>query len=186
MKITLAGTPGSGKSTIRKMLANRYELEVKATGDFMREAAKRHGYSDITKFLVEFVSSNPQVDREVDEEQRQFGSTHSHFVLDAHLGFHFVQDSFKICLTCSFEEAGRRIFEAKRQTEDATTVEEAIETSRQRRATMRRNFMELYQVDIDDFKQFDLVLDTTQLTSEEVFGKLIQVIDPFIFKNNPH
>ena len=42
-----------------------------------------------------------------------------------------------------------------------------------------------HAVDIDDFKQFDLVLDTTQLTSEEVFGKLTQVLDPFIFKNHP-
>ena len=180
MKITLAGTPGSGKSTIRKMLAKNYQLEVKATGDFMREAAKRHGYSDITKFLVEYVSSHPQVDREVDEEQRRFGETHTHFVLDAHLGFHFVQDSFKICLTCSFEEAGRRIFEAKRQTEDATTVEEAVETCRRRRSTLRKNFMELYQVDIDDFKQFDLVLDTTELSPEEVYEKLIKAIDPLL------
>jgi CMP/dCMP kinase len=186
MKISLAGTPGSGKSTIRKMLANRYKLEVKATGDFMREAAKRHGYSDITKFLVEFVSSHPQVDREVDEEQRQFGATHSNFVLDAHLGFYFVQDSFKICLTCSFEEAGRRIFDAKRQTEDATTIEEAVETSRQRRSTMRKNFMGLYQVDIDDLNQFNLVLDTTKLSPGDVFEKLTQVIDPIFFKNNPH
>ena len=48
MKITLAGTPGSGKSTIRKLIAEHYQMEVKATGDFMREAAKRHGFSDIT------------------------------------------------------------------------------------------------------------------------------------------
>ncbi|MCH2300210.1 MAG: AAA family ATPase, partial [SAR324 cluster bacterium] len=36
MKITLAGTPGSGKSTIRKLIAEHYQMEVKATGDFMR------------------------------------------------------------------------------------------------------------------------------------------------------
>ena len=177
MKITLAGTPGSGKSTIRKLIAEHYQMEVKATGDFMREAAKRHGFSDITKFLVEYVSTHPEVDREVDAEQKRFGENHDHFVLDAHLGFHFVPDSFKICLTCSFEEAGRRIFEAKRQTEDATTVEEAVITSRKRRETMRTNFLELYQVDIDDFEQFDLVLDTTEMSPEEVFEKLTKAID---------
>ena len=83
MKITLAGTPGSGKSTIRKLIAEHYQMEVKATGDFMREAAKRHGFSDITKFLVEYVSTHPEVDREVDAEQKRFGENHDHFVLDA-------------------------------------------------------------------------------------------------------
>jgi cytidylate kinase len=38
--------------------------------------------------------------------------------------------------------------------------------------------MELYQVDIDDFKQFDLVLDTTELSPEEVYEKLVKAIDP--------
>ena len=73
MKITLAGTPGSGKSTIRKLIAEHYQMEVKATGDFMREAATRHAFSDITKFLVEYVSTHPEVDREVDAEQKRFG-----------------------------------------------------------------------------------------------------------------
>ena len=56
MKITLAGSPGSGKSTLRRMLAEHYGLKTKGTGDFMRELSRKHGYSDITQFLVEYVS----------------------------------------------------------------------------------------------------------------------------------
>jgi cytidylate kinase len=48
VKLTLAGVPGSGKSVLRKQLAEHYGLEVKAVGDFMREIARRHGYTDIT------------------------------------------------------------------------------------------------------------------------------------------
>ena len=64
MKITLAGSPGSGKSTQRKSLAERYNLEIKATGDFMRNVAKKYGYTDITKFIVEYLTEHPEVDRE--------------------------------------------------------------------------------------------------------------------------
>ena len=60
MKITLAGSPGSGKSTLRNMLAEHYGLKIKGTGDFMRELSKKHGYSDITKFIAEYVSENPE------------------------------------------------------------------------------------------------------------------------------
>ena len=35
MKLTLAGPPGSGKSTVRRLLADKYGLEIRSTGDFM-------------------------------------------------------------------------------------------------------------------------------------------------------
>ena len=73
MKITLAGSPGSGKSTLRRQIAERYGLLTKGTGEFMRDLSVKYGYSDITKFLVEYVSVHPEVDRQVDEEQRIFG-----------------------------------------------------------------------------------------------------------------
>ena len=81
MKITLSGSPGSGKSTLRKSLAERYGLITKGTGDFMRELSSKHGYSDITQFLIEYVSFHPEVDKKVDEEQEAFGKTNDTHIL---------------------------------------------------------------------------------------------------------
>ena len=114
MKITLAGSPGSGKSTLRNKLAEYYGLKIKGTGDFMRELSKKHGYSDITKFISEYVTEHPEMDLQVDEEQRVYGEENDDFVLDAHLGFHFVPDSIRICLKCDSAESARRILEDKK------------------------------------------------------------------------
>ena len=168
MKITLAGMPGSGKSTLRQKIAKRFHLQVKGTGDFMRTIAQKHGYNDITQFLVEYVSHHPEVDHEVDGAQKQFGQDHQDFVLDAHLGFLFVPDSIKIFLKCDPEEMARRIFSAKRATEAAKDLTEAMEANRQRIETMRTNFKKLYDVDMHDESNFDFVLDTTHLTPKEV------------------
>ena len=147
MKITLAGSPGSGKSTLRSMLAEHYGLKTKGTGDFMRELSRKQGYSDITQFLVEYVSEHPEVDHQVDEEQRLYGEQNEDFVLDAHLGFYFVPDSIRICLICDLEEAARRILEdTERTTEEAKTIRESIDTSQKRRDTMRRNFLSLIKL----------------------------------------
>ena len=184
MKITLAGSPGSGKSTLRNMLAEHYGLKIKGTGDFMRELSKKHGYSDITKFIAEYVSKNPEMDLQVDEEQRIYGEENDDFVLDAHLGFHFVPDSIRICLRCDTAESARRILEdTKRTTEDAKTFNESIESSVKRREVMRKNYYNLYQVDIDDPDNFDFVLDTTSLSFEEVFKEVTSFIEQRIFKN---
>ena len=83
------------------------------------------------------------------------------FVLDAYLGFHFVPDSIRICLKCDSAESARRILEdKKRTTEDARTFNESIESSVKRREIMRKNYQNLYQVDIDDSKT--LILYWTQ------------------------
>ena len=184
MKITLAGSPGSGKSTLRNMLAEHYGLKIKGTGDFMRELSKKHGYSDITKFIAEYVSEHPEMDLQVDEEQRIYGEENDDFVLDAHLGFHFVQDSIRICLKCDTAESARRILEdKKRTTEDAKTFSESIESSVKRREVMRKNYYNLYQVDIDDPDNFDFVLDTTSLSFEEVFKEVTSFIEQRISNN---
>ena len=183
MKITLAGSPGSGKSTLRNMLAEHYGLKIKGTGDFMRELSKKHGYSDITKFIAEYVSEHPEMDLQVDKEQRIYGEENDNFVLDAHLGFHFVPDSIRICLRCDTAESARRILEdKKRTTEDAKTFSESIESSVKRREVMRKNYYNLYKVDIDDPENFDLVLDTTSLSFEEVFKAVTSFIEQRISK----
>ena len=178
MKITLAGSPGSGKSTLRNLLAEHYGLSAKGTGDFMRELSCKYGYSDITQFLVEYVSEHPEVDHQVDEEQRIFGKENDNFVLDAHLGFHFVPDSIRICLICDLEEAARRILDdIERTTEEATNISDSMAASQKRRDTMQKNFMNLYQVDINDHSNFDLVLDTTILSSVQAFERVSTFIN---------
>ena len=104
-------------------------------------------------------------------------------MLDAHLGFHFVPDSIRICLKCDSAESARRILEdKKRTTEDARTFNESIESSVKRREVMRKNYQNLYQVDIDDINNFDFVLDTTNLSYEDVFEKVVSYIEQRISK----
>tara|TARA_B100000579_G_C22324907_1_gene617778 strand:- start:66 stop:620 length:555 start_codon:yes stop_codon:yes gene_type:complete len=178
MKITLAGSPGSGKSTLRKMLAEHYGLSTKCTGDFMRELSRKHGFNDITKFLVNYVSKHPEVDNIVDEEQSKFGEKNDNFILDAHLGFHFVPDSIRICLICDLEEASKRILkDDHRFNESADNIRDSIISSRKRMETMKKNFYKLYKVNINDPSNFDLLIDTTRLSPFEVFKKVSSFID---------
>lgn len=176
MKITLAGVPGSGKSTLRRGLAEKFNLTVKGTGDFMRTIAQKHGYNDITQFLVDYVSHHPEVDHEVDQEQKRFGEEHDDFVLDAHLGFLFVPDSIKIFLQCDPNITAQRILSANRQTEAARDLQAALEANLQRIATMRKNFKTLYGVDMHDEANFDFVLETTHLPTEEVIQQVSDYI----------
>ena len=48
---------------------------------------------------------------------------------------------------------------------------------------MRKNYYNLYKVDIDDPDNFDFVLDTTSLSCEEVFKEVTSFIEHRISKN---
>ncbi len=183
MKITLSGSPGSGKSTLRIMLAEHYGLSTKCTGDFMRGLSSEQGFNDITQFLVDYVSQHPEVDQRVDEEQRKFGKQNDNFVLDAHLGFYFVPDSIRIGLVCELEEASNRILkDVTRTNESAKNIRDSIFASKKRMDTMQKNFYKLYKIDINDPSNFDLLLDTTKLSSSEVFKRVSSFIDEKIKK----
>ncbi len=177
MKITLSGVPGSGKSSIKETLAKHYGLDERSTGDFMREMAKDYGFRDVTQFLVEYVSFHPEIDLEVDEQQRQYAQNSENFVLDAHIGFWFAKDALKIFLQCQTEIAARRIFEAKRQTESAKTYEESLQATLKRMSQLQKNFLNLYKVDIYDLKHFDIVIDTSNISVEEAKHRVITAID---------
>ena len=72
----------------------------------------------------------------------------------------------------SEEVAAERIFSAHRATESAKNIEESILTNRQRYLTMRQNFQRLYGVDIADPANFDLIIDTSQLTPEGILHQI--------------
>jgi cytidylate kinase len=52
-----------------------------------------------------------------------------------------------------------------------------MQANKEREDAMRQNFLKLYQVDIHDNRQFDLVVDTTPLSLEQVQEKVCGFID---------
>ena len=65
----------------------------------------------------------------------------------------------------------------ERTTEAAKTINDSIEAGKKRWETMRKNFLSLYNVDLVDPSNFDLILDTTCLSSGEVFNRVSTFID---------
>lgn len=53
--ILIAGLPGSGKSTVSRILANNYKLPVVSMGDCVREEAKKEGVKEELKSMKEFM-----------------------------------------------------------------------------------------------------------------------------------
>ena len=179
--ICISGMAGTGKSTLSKKLAEKYNLKCYSGGDALKELAKAEGY-DVSRqgwwespeglnFLKERVI-DPKFDKAVDAkllEHAQQGNV----LLDSWTMPWLLKEGFKIWLMASIEKRATRVAER-----DKITVNEAFKVLEEKEARTKAIYKKLYGFVLgEDFAPFDLVLDTDNLNAEEVFEVLCRVID---------
>lgn len=183
MIISISGTPGSGKSTIAKALAEDLGLEHFSTGDFARKLAEREGLS--LKQLSELAETDPSVDREIDDMTRELASKDG-FIIDSRLAFHFLPSSLKLFVKCSPEIATRRIFrdalEGKRNVEGISSFEQALAATKNRFDSEMLRYRKYYGLDYTDESQYDIVIDTSDMTKEQAIQSAIDAVKKHLKK----
>jgi CMP/dCMP kinase len=160
--ITIAGSPGSGKSSTAKALAAALQYRHFSSGDVFRQLAAERGES------IEAMNISAEVQRDIDVKvddllQRMY-RTEEKLVIDSRMAWRWMPDSFKVFLVLDPDTAAERIFdnvrEEGRQSEDATSVEEARRSIDRRFASEQRRYRALYGVNPTDPLNFDVVVNT--------------------------
>lgn len=169
MLISITGKLGSGKSTVCNILKDRYGFEIFSTGIINREFARSLGITtlELNKRLVE----DPSLDREIDGTVTRISEERKDekLIFDSRMAWHFAKNTFKIFLTIDPMEAARRVMLNQRGSEEYyETVEEACEKLVERSQVERDRFLEIYGVDYHDHNNFNIVVDTTHRTPEEI------------------
>jgi cytidylate kinase len=186
--ICISGMAGTGKSTLSKKLAEKYSLSYYSGGDVLKELAKQEGY-DVSvlgwwesptglKFLSQR-ANNPKFDKEVDDKLLEYAQK-GNILLDSWTMPWLLKDGFKIWLEASFEKRAARV--AQR---DKMTVEEASKVLKEKEAHTKAIYKSLYGFALgEDFKPFDFILDTNNLSANEVFQVLCKVIENVAFSRD--
>ena len=131
---------------------------------------------DINEFQ-DYVKDKPQIDIKLDSSFSDKCNLHSNLIIDWRLGFHFVKNSFNVFLKVSKETAAQRLKLANRIDEfQDDNIELILQKSKDRNSKMRERFITLYNVDFADETNYDLVLDTDNLTISNEFDTIIDKI----------
>lgn len=168
--ISLAGELSSGKGTVSKILMEDLNYGVYRNGDYFRKLAQEKGMS-ITEFN-EYVKQHTEIDIQVENSAKEYAENHEKFIIDARLGWYAVPESFKVYLKVDIDMAAKRAFENqdenKAKTERFNTIEEQKEDMQKRYKLENERYYMVYGVRKDDMSNYDLVIDTTDKTPNEV------------------
>jgi CMP/dCMP kinase len=173
MRITISGTVGSGKSTVARIVADKLGYKYHSIGELMRKIAMERGIhlSELSKVA----EKDKSVDEELDSMQKDLHKK-DNFVMDSRLGFHFIPNSYKIFIMAEEGESAKRIFNANRESEKYKNLEEAKEHVINRMASEKKRYNQFYGINFNDKKNFDLVIDSTHISAEEVVERIMKKI----------
>ena len=160
--ITLTGNLGSGKSTICKILESQYGYEIYSTGKVQRSLATQLGISVLE--MNQKMCEDSKYDKMIDDATAKISKENPEkkIVFDSRLAWNFVEHSFKVFLSVSLEVAAQRVFHDNRgAVEKYSCIEETIEQLKLRAQTEDIRYKEIYGIDYFNFKNYDLILDST-------------------------
>lgn len=170
--ISLAGDLASGKGTVSLLLKEDLGYTIYRNGDYVRALAKEKNMS-ITEFNI-YLESHPQIDIQIEKSAAEYAKNNDNLIIDARLGWYAVPHSFKVYLKVDIDVSAKRAFDdpKRKATESFNTIEEQKQDIIKRYNLENERYFKLYGIRKDDMSNYDLVIDTTNMTAKETSDKI--------------
>jgi cytidylate kinase len=181
--ITIAGKPGSGKSTSSKSVATELGFLHFSSGNLFRAIGKERGI-DVTQTNIA-AEKETEIDFLVDQRLRDIGESEDQVVIDSRLAWHWIPQSFKVYLDLDIEVAATRILAHM----DPTRLEsEKVHSDPKEYAVALQNRLDLethrykalYDVNPYDMSNYDLIVDSAANDPEQTKALILEKYDEWL------
>jgi predicted cytidylate kinase len=170
--IAVSGDLGSGKSTLARVVAEELRLPYVSTGSLHRSIAAERQLTTLE--LNRAAERDTSIDQMVDDSLREIAKTNEPVVIDSRLAWWIVPNVRSIHLLVDPAEGAVRAHGRNEKTEVYSSPAEARVATRRRTESERSRFGSLYGVDILKLRNYDMVIDTTSASPEEIAETVLQ------------
>ena len=172
MRIAISGPPGSGTTTVAKLVAKKLNYELVSAGELFRQMARERGYS-IEEFS-KIAEENEEIDIYIDRTQKELAESKENVVVEGRLSAWMVKDSFKIYIFAPEDVRAERI--AKRE---GKSFEKAREEMRKREEYEKRRYMKFYGINVSDWSIYHIVFNSACFDAETIADLIVEASKKF-------
>jgi len=170
MKITISGPPGSGTTTVAKLLAEKLGFKLISAGEIFRKLAAERGMT--LEEFSKYAESNPDIDFYIDKLQKEMAEKEDNVVVEGRLSGWMVKDAFKVWIYASPEIRYRRI--ANREGKD---IARAKNETKRREELEKRRYKKFYSIDLDDVSIYHLAINSEHFKPEEIVEIILKALE---------
>jgi cytidylate kinase len=182
MRITISGMPGSGKTTVAKMLSDKLKLKHYYIGAMRREIARQRGIT--LNELNRLGESDPSTDKVVDDYLINLGKTEDDFIAEGRTASYFIPNSIKIFIAVDVRVGAGRILKdavekgkaQERNEKVAASVDGQAKLLQERIDSDKLRYKRYYGSTMFERKMYDLWLDSTDMIPEQVVSQIMEFI----------
>lgn len=178
MIISISGQAGSGKTSVGRLLAEKLKYDFYDIGTLRKMSAEKRGMT--IEEYNKYGETHTETDKDADAETVKLAKTKKNFVIQGRLAYYFIPDSLKVYIKVDQNIAAERISNDKGNPErnsesKISTIPEIKNLCIARDKSDLLRYQRAYGIkDFTDPKNYDLIIDSSSLTIEQVVDVILE------------
>lgn len=171
MRITISGLPGSGTTTVAKLLSEELSVELISAGELFRQIAEEKKLP--LEQFNELAENNDDFDRQIDERQGEEAMKRENVIVEGRLSGFFVPDAdLKIWLKAPVGIRARRI-----AAREGIAYEEALSAMKSRERSENNRYEKYYGINLNDLSIYDLMIDSSRWREMDIVEMIMVAVE---------